>query len=513
VAAGHEHTAQAAELVLCDGGNAFDAVLAAYFAACVAEPILVSLGGGGFLLAQTVDRQPWIHDFFVQTPRRQRPSQELDFRPIVADFGTAQQEFHIGLGSIAVPGAIRGLFGIHRELCSMPMRELVQPATDLGRTGVPVDALQAYIFSIIEPIYLSTPAAREIYESHRSPGHLLGEGEILRMPELAQFLETLAIEGEDLFYRGEVAEWIAATCRSSGGHLTIEDLLAYEGVRREALQVDYRRARVFTNPPPSSGGILIAFALRMLEVVPAEQFVFGTAAYLRLLAEVMALTQRARIEAHLDATTRQPVASHLLDPDYLDRYRAEVSGHASALRGTTHIGVIDKQGNVAAMTVSNGEGCGTMVPGTGIMLNNMLGEEDLNPDGFHRWPENQRMTSMMAPSLVSFAGERLVAIGSGGSNRIRTAVLQVLLNLIDHGMGLERAVWSPRIHFEGGQLNIESGFDPTAVRELERQYENARCWESRNLFFGGAHCVEREVGGLNGAGDPRRGGACRVVPG
>ncbi len=270
VAAGHRLTVEAAGEVLAAGGNAFDALIAALWTACVVEPVLCSPGGGGFLMARPEGRAPAVLDFFVQTPRRPRPPEELDFFEVIADFGTDQQAFHIGLGSIATPGFVRGLFAMQRELASLPMRELVAPAVQHAREGVALDELQAYIFSIVAPIYLATPEARAVFESPTRPGHTLQAGEILRQPELADTLEVLAIEGDDLFYRGEIAALIEQQCAEGGGHLRREDLERYCEVERQPLVAGLREHRLWTNPPPSSGGILIAFALALLDGLPAD---------------------------------------------------------------------------------------------------------------------------------------------------------------------------------------------------------------------------------------------------
>jgi gamma-glutamyltranspeptidase/glutathione hydrolase len=189
----------------------------------------------------------------------------------------------------------------------------------------------------------------------------------------------------------------------------------------------------------------------------------------------------------------------------LAEYRAAVAGHPVNNRGTTHISTIDSAGNLASMTLSNGEGCGHLLPGSGIMLNNMLGEEDLNPDGFNRWPCDVRVSSMMAPTLA-YDHNRLVAIGSGGSNRLRTAILQTLSNLIDFNMSPEIAVNAPRLHIERGHLDIEPGFEETSVAPLLQAYPQHRRWSSHNLFFGGTHTVCWDGRQFTGAGDPRRGG-------
>jgi len=203
--------------------------------------------------------------------------------------------------------------------------------------------------------------------------------------------------------------------------------------------------------------------------------------------------------------------SALLDKAFLAQFLSELKNRAQALRGTTHISVVDAQGNAAAMTVSNGEGCGQMVPGTGIMLNNMLGEEDLNPQGFHRWQTNQRMTSMMAPTLIQDKAGNVTALGSGGSNRIRTTILQLLVNRLDFAMSLEEAIIHPRIHLEGERLNIEGGIREDIVQKLIREYPDHVLWPEHNLFFGGAHAVAQTEKGFEAFGDPRRGGFAVVI--
>lgn len=515
VACGHPATAAAAQEILAEGGNAFDAALAAFCAACAAEPVLASLGGGGFLLAQPAERAPLLYDFFVQTPQQRQDPGSLDFFPILADFGTATQEFHIGVGAMAVPGAVRGIFTIHRELASLPMARIVEPAVRLARDGVAIRPIDAYLFDVVAPILKATPESRHLFLD--AEGKLLGSGERLRQPQLADSLEALAAEGDALFYEGDFATRLVRLCRESGGLLTEQDLAAYEVVRRKPFVCDYRGHRVITNPPPSCGGILIGFALALLAEEPAARLGNGDLDGLALLARVMDLTNKARVEARLeeangDGPEAEAAAERLFDPALLARYNDEVRGHGSFSRGTTHISVVDAEGNLAAMTLSNGEGCGTHLPGSGIMLNNMLGEEDLNRGGFHCWPTGSRLSSMMAPTLATSAGGNRFAIGSGGSNRIRTAVLQVLVNLLDGDMAMAGATEAPRLHIEGEIANLEGGLPPEGAELLAQQGYQTVAWPAHNLFFGGVHGVELSAAGnLSAAGDPRRGGAALVT--
>lgn len=518
VACGHEGTAEAACEMLAEGGNAFDAVLAAMCAATVVEPVFCSLAGGGFLLARPASGAPRLYDFFVETPRRRRPQAEIDFYPIHADFGTATQEFHIGLGAMATPGAVKGLFEIHRDLARLPVRRLVEPAVRLARDGFRLRPVDGFVFGVVGPILTARAESRAAYV--RPDGALLRCGDLMRQPDLANSLEALARDGEALFYRGEFAETLVKACRDEGGQLSAADLAAYRVRKRRPLARDYRGVRILTNPPPSSGGILIAFALELLGRADLSGLGPASQATLELLVRVMALTNRARIESGLEAASDeaegQAAARRLLDPGLLARYGAEVAGRPAADRGTTHISVVDAEGNVAAMTLSNGEGCGYVVPGSGIMLNNMLGEEDLNRGGFHAWREGCRMASMMAPSLAVFPDGALAALGSGGSNRIRTAILQVLVKLIDFALDPETAVAAPRLHFEDGLLNIEGGFSERDGQNLARRVADisprVTVWPAHNLFFGGVHTATRGAkGGFAAGGDPRRGGVAVAV--
>jgi gamma-glutamyltranspeptidase/glutathione hydrolase len=260
---------------------------------------------------------------------------------------------------------------------------------------------------------------------------------------------------------------------------------------------------VLTNPPPSSGGILIAYSLDLLERLarPGD---------LRALVEVMDTTNRARTEEFV---------SGLHHEGYLERFMAkealESAAHdvGSRLGSTTHVAVLDGEGGCASVTCSNGSCSGVIVPGTGLHLNNMLGEEDLNPLGFHRHEPGLRIPSMMAPTVVLREGSPEVALGSAGSNRIRSAILQTILAIVDSGLSAAEAVERPRVHFEGGAVEAEPGVDEEALAALERDGWTVKRWSERNLYFGGAQAVARDpsTGSLSGGGDPRRGGAAIVV--
>ncbi len=288
-----------------------------------------------------------------------------------------------------------------------------------------------------------------------------------------------------------------ADCTAMGGHLRGADLAGYRVERRESLAASYRDATLYLNPPPSLGGILIHLALDLLSQQRLDGLCFGSATHRHLLASVMRLTQDLR--AATDDSG--------LDPALLARYRALMRSTTLFRRGTTQISIADADGNLASMTLSNGEGAGYLLPGTGIMMNNMLGEEDLNPGGFHHWGTDQRIGSMMCPTLVAHADGGWSVLGSSGSNRIRSAIVQVLSNLIDLDMPLREAVDAPRIHYENGTLNLEPPCGGELIDALREHWPEILAWSAPSIFFGGAHSVAIAAdGSLSGAGDGRRGG-------
>jgi gamma-glutamyltranspeptidase / glutathione hydrolase len=482
VAAGHPLTAQAGARVLREGGNAVDAAVGAMLMSFVAEPLLTGLGAGGYLLVAGPDMRPALLDFFVQAPTDPRScgggdGSQAELRAVDVSFGDAAQVFHIGPASCGVYGVPAGVCEAARRWGTVPLAELVAPAVRLAREGVALNAGQAYIAEILTDLLTSTAECAALWAPN---GRILREGETLRNLELGDALARLAGEAEDPFYRGDIADAVCAWLGDRGGTVTPADLAGYRAIEREPVRIGYRGREILTNPPPSAGGTLLAYALALLDRGPAPP----------RLADVVAAMAAAQAE-------RTPEFVDGLDADgFLERFLA------SRLGSTTHISVIDAEGRACSATCSNGEGSGVVVPGTGMHLNNVMGEEDLNPLGFHRHPAGRRMPSMMAPSMVMSAGEVELVLGSAGSNRIRSALLQTIVGVVDRGMQVRAAVDAPRVHFEDGVVFAEPGID---LGELDGDARVVR-FGALNLFFGGVQAVQRRGETLSGAGDPRRGG-------
>jgi gamma-glutamyltranspeptidase/glutathione hydrolase len=459
VSTGHPLTSASACEVLSRGGNAFDAALAAGFTAIVAEPCLASLGGGGFLLAhQAEGGRDVLYDFFVNAPGRGLRDCKAGLQAVDVKFRSTSQVFHIGMGSVAVPGALKGFLKCHQDLCTMDIRDITGPAIRCLEQGVEVNEFQRYLFEMLMPILTVTDYGRKIFLG-------LERGGSFYNPALMEFLAAPEA-WFDTFYGSGAGEFADRFC-AHGGLVTAEDLRGYEVVLREPLSCAYRGFEILGNPPPSFGGTLLVMAFSMLSRMRINRA--DEAGCLVKLVEVMAAMNRSR-----------PGAG-----------------------GTTHISVVDARGNAASMTFSNGSNSGIFLGETGVMLNNMMGEDDLFPGGFFTAEPGDRVGSMMSPALIKRDGGIYAVLGSGGSKRIKTAMLQVIFNLLERGMDAAGAVESLRMHLDDeGVLQLEPGFTQAALEALAGKYPLNQ-WDERDLYFGGVHTV---MGDLSGRGDPRRGG-------
>jgi len=457
----------------------------------VCEPLLTGLGAGGYMLVAPPGDAPVLLDFFVAAPGRGPCAGRLaELIPVTVSFGEAVQVFNIGAASVGAYGAPAGLCEAARRFGRVPLAQLVSPAATLAREGVRLNAQQAYILEILAGLVTATPEGAALFAPQ---GGLLREGDTIYQPELAEALVRLGAEGAAPFYTGDLARSVVSWIGARGGILTAEDLAAYAVRDREPVRVPYRGREVLTNPPPSAGGILIAYALALLDAD-------GAGPGVERLVEVMERAQSERTPEFL---------AGLDEAGFAARFLSTRGVSTGPLGSTTHIAVLDREGRACSVTCSNGSCSGEVVPGTGIHLNNMLGEQDLNPLGFHRHPPGRRLPSMMAPTVVLRDGSPELVLGSAGSNRIRSAILQTIVRVVDEGLRAGPAVQAPRVHFEDGVVYAEPGIETTALEVAGRAIARFR---DRNLFFGGVQAVEHDpVSGFSGGGDERRGGAAIVV--
>lgn len=482
---GHIETLNAAAEVLKSGGNAFDAAIAAYVASFVAEPAMSSAGGGGFAICSQRNKNPIAIDFFSGTPVHKPADQNIQIKPVEVHFGDEIETYYAGVGTIAIPGAIRGVFLMHRNFGTMPLNELFHHAIKLARDGIEFNDFQNLDIHLLKNIFELSSIGREIFFDNNHKVKPVGS--IIKIPELADFLEVLAIEGEDLFYRGEVGAQLVADCATHGGVIDMESLAGFQAKMVRALHGEYMDHHIYTMGHPSMGGPLLIYTMQeMAKKSWSDEFRSRT--YFQQLADVL-----------IEANKLQDNHTELFQILGL-KYPAGDNRRGA----TSHFNVVDKDDNAVSLTMTIGEGCGYFIPGTGIHMNNMLGEPGLLPNGINSWTPASRMRSMMAPVIVTDQMKNpTLLLGSGGAVRIPYMLAQVMHHIFISDCHLQEAIDWPRLHFDGGVLHIEASDRFNKVADIPLHH-----WEDRSLYFGGVHAVWRESwkSSFEAYGDRRRDG-------
>ena len=457
IAGGHKDTVDAAENILKDGGNSFDAAIAGVFLSFVSEYLYTGPAGGGALLACEKNKPPVLFDFFVETPKAKEKSVG-DFQKIIADFGGTKQSFHVGMGAVGIPGVLPGLIHIHKKLGSLPFPVLVEQAIFAAKKGTKVSKNQEYLTQVLSPVISGSEQVKKLFLKE---GRFLQYGDNFYNPDMAGFLENFLYEDPENFYINEVCP-LFFNSFSAGGIIDFKDLVEYKVKERAPLYQNHKGFSVFTNPLPSTGGTMILGGLKVL----AEKGVVGV----------------------------EEIEEALMSSQDVGR------SFSSPIGSTTHLSIIDKNKNVASVTTTNGVGAGRLIEKTGIMPNNMLGEEHLNPHGFHAWQKKQRIPSNIAPTIVFKNRLPFLALGSAGSSRIVSAIVCVLANTINNKMSIGDAIKSPRLHIEGGVLHHE----PFEKSELQHRFKSREVvgWKEKNMYFGGVNAAGAELS----FGDDRRSG-------
>lgn len=509
--------------ILKKGGNAVDAAVAVGFALAVTLPRAGNLGGGGFMLIHRAGGEPVAIDYRETAPKAATATMFLDEKgePV------PQKSRDSGL-AVGVPGTVRGLAFAHQKYGSgkLSLAELIAPAIQLAREGIVVD----------DDLADSLPQAARLarHEATKAiffkDGKPLGLGERLVQADLAATLQAIAERGPDAFHTGLIAEKIAAAVRSIGGVMTSEDIAAYRVVERKPVTGSYRGHRIVSMPPPSSGGVHLIQILNILEGFDLRATGAGSAETLHLMAEAMkpAYADRAKFLGDPDRV-RIPVMG-LISKKYaegqrakIDRARARSAAEVQAgdplphdSDQTTHFSVVDKEGNAVAntYTLNFSYGVGLVAEGTGVLLNNEMDDFSAKPGAQNAYglvgsdansaAPGARPLSSMTPTFV-LSGDRLLLVtGSPGGSRIITTTLQVISNVIDHGMNLAEAVAAPRIHhqWQPDVLLTESGLSPDTVRLLAAKGHKVMTGSTS----GSANSIAVLPAGLAGASDPRQRG-------
>lgn len=499
-----QEAAEAGARIAREGGNAVDAAVAAGLLSTVTHPGMCSLGGGGYALIWPASGAPVAVDGGHEMPGRGLPRER---------FGDGGIEVHleygggvdtiVGPGSVATPGLLAGLALAAERHGRLPWRLLVEPAWETAREGFPMPAsCHAFLVHAHDSIYGHDPRSRAAL--HGDGGRLLEPGETIRVDGLAETLRTIADEGVELFYDGELGRRIADHVRENGGILTHEDLRSYRAVLREPLAVPLDGWRAATNPPPALGGAVLTAMLRLMDHRPRDGWSDGDLRHLVRVQEAVLGYRRRRLDASEDIAAD---ATRLLE----EAGRGDFARLRNA-SSTLHTSAVDSEGTACAITLSDGYGSGVVPPGTGIWLNNCLGERELNRGGYHVREPGTRLPSNMAPTVARRPDGALLAIGSPGADRITTAILQVLLDVVRLGTPPEAAVERPRLHVEEGPEGPRIACEPGLPSEaLEGLGLPVRAFEGPSMFFGGVELALRSPAGeFETAADPRRIGGTAV---
>lgn len=525
ISAGGPETAAAGAEMLNQGGNAVDAAIAAAFVSFIGEIGMVHLGGSG--LAHVYDYQNGhskVYDFFSNTPGLGgTPPSKMDFHKVMVDYGATTQDFYVGRAAVAVPGNIFGLCQLAEDYGRLPLHTILKPAIQHAQNGLALTPFQAWTCQLLTQLYTHSPSMRDIFYKNE---RMIQAGETLFIPHLADTLHLLADEGENAIRNGRLAQHFVQDQQVNNGLITATDLAEYNIQTGDSLRINYHNYEVLLPALCSTGGVLTAFTLKLLSGMDVGHYTHGSTEHLQILYEVMVATNRARLtwDQALERMPLEEAVHRFLDDNFVQPYLKHVQaalklGKASpyvsepaAPNNTSHLSVLDSDGLAVSLTTTAGESAGYVVPETGFIPNNMMGEADLHPRGFHSRPPGERISTMMTPVIVLENKKPRMVLGSGGSIRIRSAVMQALSNLLDFGMSLDEAVNQSRVHVESGALQCEAGYDPQAVYALNSMGYPINRWSEQSIYFGGVHTVSQTPNGrLVAAGDKRRGGSTAVV--
>ena len=498
-ASGSQLSADAAAAIADAGGNAVDAAIGGVLVSMCTDPGIISPGGGGFITIWPAGGDPLVIDAYAEMPGRGLATDRFGGggRDVWIEYGGGVRTI-VGPGSVAVPGAIAGFALAIERFGDMTWRDVLQPSIDACRAGFPLSGAAAqYMAFAHEAIYGWDPESHAIL--HHADGTPKGQGDMIRMPDLADTLSALADEGPDLLYRGELGRQTSAAVLDGGGILTTEDLAAYRPVIREPVEVPLGEWTVATNPPPAVGGSCLAAMLLLAEAHDLRASTEPAVENLVRVQRAVLGYRRRRLDPH--GSDRAAEADALLQMARV----GDLPGIMSS-PSTVHTSAVDNGGSGCAVTVSAGYGSGMMTPGTGLWLNNSLGEVELHPEGYHGVPTGTRLVSNMAPTVARNPDGAVLAIGSPGADRITTAISSVLLNFVRLEMSLSDAVAHPRVHTElfGGSptIAVEPGLDVQPFDDF-----TVRKFSEMSMYFGGVQAALWEPGaGLSEGADPRRSG-------
>jgi gamma-glutamyltranspeptidase / glutathione hydrolase len=510
--------------ILKRGGNAIDAAVATAFALAVTWPAAGNIGGGGFIVYRPNSGATTTFDFREKAPIAANSKMYLNEKgELIKDLN------HVGVLSVGVPGTVAGLHLAHQKYGKLPWSKLVQPSIDLAKKGIPITYALHQQAKNLRKTWEAFPSTMNVM--FKDGKDLYEPGERWKQPELAETLKRIKKHGRDGFYKGETAEKFAAFMKKNNGLITEKDLETYEAIERKPVEGSYRNYKVWTMPPPSSGGIALVQMLNILEGYDLKNLGYQSADYVHVVTEAMrrAFADRAEFLGDPDFNPNLPLTK-LTSKDYAQSLRHSITMDRASVsdsskfgqlyegNSTTHLSVVDKEGNAVALTYTLERSYGSQVvaDGLGFFLNDEMGDFNAVPgvttsDGLVGSEPNQiqpgkRMLSSMTPTILEKDGKLFMVIGSPGGRTIINTVLQVILNVVDHKMNIAQAVEAPRIHHQWlpDKLSFELyGLSPDTQEKLRQKghFLNQQTSASQGHAMG--ITVNPETGLLSGVADSR----------
>ncbi|MCZ6559354.1 MAG: gamma-glutamyltransferase [Gammaproteobacteria bacterium] len=491
LAAGSDCAVEAARQVADLGGNAVDAAIAAVLVAATTEPGVTALGGGAYLTIWPQDGDPVTIDGNIEMPGRDGIPESPDLESVYMKYGGGVTTV-VGNASIGTPGAVAACGSAREQFGSLPWETLLQPAISTARNGFPLSApCWSYLQYSADPIFSRNKAGQSALLSPN--GRLKAAGDKICLPELADSLEIIARDGPASLYTGSLGRRIAADIVASGGILGETDLASYQAIERACVTVELNGWKIAGNPPPAAGGTSLAAMLLLLGKC-LDSGREPSSALLDIQQEAILLRERM---------------AGLVDPGPEAFAYLKNIARGSSAPNTVHVSAVDKNGLACAITWSAGYGSGLMPGGSGIWMNNCLGETELNQRGILADPPGTRVPSNMAPTIARNQNGSILSIGSPGAERITTALLYTLYYVIFESLPLAEAIEKPRAHVEKTDTGLQVASEPGAehgITDLPIRY-----FDQPDMFFGGVTAAAKMAdGSLTAAADPRRAGATLV---
>ncbi len=485
------------------GGNAVDAAIAATISSMCTNLGIIAPGANGFITIWSKEKKPVVIDAYGEMPGRGLDSRKFGsgMKEAFFDYGGGTSTL-VGYGSVATPGMFAGLGLAAEQYGNLPWSEIVAPTQQQVTQGFPVSQVAAEYFSYThEVIFGWHPDSYRVV--HKADGSHLQSGERVKLPQLAKSLQLIAQEGVGVLYGGELGAKITAEIQANQGLLTLEDLIQYQAIERSPIIINFGDWQIATNPAPAVGGTCLAAMLLLLDQKSLKQWDGAT---VKTIAEIQqaVLQYRSNYLEGLQESTSQQEAAKLLQIAAQDNWQQLTKSPS-----TIHISAVDSDGLACSISASSGYGSGVMAGGTGLWLNNSLGEIELHPQGLRHLSCGTRLTSNMAPTICRHQDGRVLAIGSPGASRITTAIAQVLFNCLSLDLPLDQAISHPRLHFEVFEdtptIAYELGLNVAKLNLPSREFPGL------SMYFGGVQAaLDHPLEGLRAAADPRRAGAIAV---